>query len=57
MNTSKLRIGVEETKTARPCCRGLFIAHFKLALGKQQMTEILTMEIIIKIQTLVIYVG
>ena len=42
MNTSKLRIGVEETKTARPCCRGLIIAHFERALGKQQITEILT---------------
>ena len=42
MNTSKLRIGVEETKTVRPCCRGLIIAHSELALGKQQMTEILT---------------
>ena len=57
MNTSKLRIGVEETKKARPCCRGLIITHFKLALGKQQMTEILTMEIIIKIRTLVICVD
>ena len=42
MNTSKLKIGVEETKTARPCCRGLIIAHFERALGKQQITEILT---------------
>ena len=57
MNTSKLRIGVEETKTVRPCCRGLIIAHSELALGKQQMTEILTMEIIIKLQTLVIRVD
>ena len=42
MNTSKLKIGVEETKAARPCYRGLIIAHFERALGKQQMTEILT---------------
>ena len=39
MNT--LKIGAEETKTARPCCRGLIIAHFERALGKQQITEIL----------------
>ena len=42
MNTSKLIIGVEETKTARPSSRGLIIAHSERALGKQQMTEILT---------------
>ena len=42
MNTSKLKIGVQETKTARPCCRGLIIAYFEQALGGQQMTEILT---------------
>ena len=42
MNTSKLKIGVEEAKTARPCCRGLIFAHFEQALGEQQMTEILT---------------
>ena len=42
MNTSKLKIGVEETKTARPCCGGLIIAHSERALGKQQMTEVLT---------------
>ena len=42
MNTSKLKIGVEEAKTARPCCRGLVFAHFEQALGEQQMTEILT---------------
>ena len=42
MNTSKLGTGVEETKTARPCCRGLIIAHSGQDLGKQQMTEILT---------------
>ena len=42
MNTSKLKTGVEETKTARPCCRGLIIAYSERALGKQQMTEILT---------------
>ena len=42
MNTGKLEIGVKETKTARPCCRGLIIAHFECALVKQQMTEILT---------------
>ena len=41
MNTSNLKIGVEETRTARPCCRGLIIAHFERALGKQQMTKIL----------------
>ena len=37
MNTSKLKIGVEETKTARRCCCGLIIAHFERALGKQQI--------------------
>ena len=42
MNTSKLKIGVGEAKTARPCCRGLIFAHFEQALGEQQMTEILT---------------
>ena len=42
MNTNKLRICVEETKTARTCCRGLIIAHSERALGKQQITEILT---------------
>ena len=36
MNTSKLRIGVEETKTARPCCCGLIIVYSQRALGKQQ---------------------
>ena len=41
MNTSKLKIGVEETKTARPCCRGLIIAHFEKALGEQQISETL----------------
>ena len=61
MNTRKLKIGVEEAKTARPCCRGLIIAHFEEALVKQQVTEILTVlsssyggKIIIIIQTLVI---
>ena len=42
MNTIKLKIGVEEAKIARPCSRGLIIAHFEQALGEQQMTEILT---------------
>ena len=42
MNTSKIKIGVEEAKTARPCFRGLIIAHFEQVLGEQQMTEILT---------------
>ena len=42
MNTSKLKIGVEETKTATLSCRGLNIAHFEKALVEQQMTEILT---------------
>ena len=41
MNTSKLKIGVEEIKTARLCCRGVIIAHFEKALGEQQITEIL----------------
>ena len=39
---SKLKIGIEEAKTARPCCRGLIIAHFEQALDEQQMTENLT---------------
>ena len=34
MNTNKLRIGLEEIKTARTCCRGLIIAHSERALGK-----------------------
>ena len=42
MNNSKLKIGVEETKTPRPCCHGLFIAHFEQALCEQQMTGIFT---------------
>ena len=42
MNTSNLKIGVEETRTARSCCRGLIIAHLERALGKQQTTKILT---------------
>ena len=29
MKTSKLKIGAEEAKTARPCYRGLIIAHFE----------------------------
>ena len=40
MDTSKLKIGVEEAKTTRLCCRGLIIAHFEQALVEQQMTEI-----------------
>ena len=36
MNTSKLRIGVEETKTARPCCRGLIIVYSERPLDTQQ---------------------
>ena len=36
MNTSKLRISVEETKTARPCCRGLIVVYSERALDKQQ---------------------
>ena len=42
MNTSKLKIDVEEAKTTRLCFRGLTIAHFEQALVEQQMTEILT---------------
>ena len=42
MNTSKLKIGVEETKTARPYCLRLIIAQFERAPGEQQMTETLT---------------
>ena len=64
MNTSKLKIAVEEAKTARPCCFGLIIAHFEQALDEQQMTEILIIlkssydgKTIIKIQTLVIRVD
>ena len=41
MNTTKVKIGVEEVKTARPCCRGLIIAHSEQALGEQQITEII----------------
>ena len=42
LDASKLKIGVEETKSRRPCCRDLIIALFEEALGEQQMTEILT---------------
>ena len=42
MNICKLKTGVEEAKIARPCCRGLIIAHFEQALVEQQMIEILT---------------
>ena len=42
MNTSKFKIGDEETKTASPCCCGLIIAHFEQALGEQKMAGILT---------------
>ena len=42
MNTRKLKIGIEEAKTARPCCCGLIIARLEQALVEQQMTETLT---------------
>ena len=42
MNKSKLKISVEEAKTARLCCPGLIIAHFEQALVENQMTKILT---------------
>ena len=42
MNTCKFNIGIEVTKTARLCCRGLIIAHFEQAFGEQQMTKIFT---------------
>ena len=42
MNTSKLKTCVGKAKIAKPCCRGLIIAHFEGALVEQQMTEILT---------------
>ena len=42
MNMSKLKTGVEEAKTAKPCCRGLIIAHFEQGLFEQKMIEILT---------------
>ena len=42
MSTSKLNIGVEEAKTARPSCCDLIIAHFEEDLVEQQMIEILT---------------
>ena len=42
MNTSELKIGFEEAKTARPCCRGLIITHFEQAFVEQQMVKILT---------------
>ena len=41
MNTSKLKIGVVEARTARSCFSGLIIAHFEQALVEQKMTEIL----------------
>ena len=42
MNTSRLKVGVEEAKTTRLCCRGFIIAYFEQALVEQQMTEIST---------------
>ena len=64
MNTSKLKISVEEAKAGTLCCRGLIIAHFEQALAEQQMTEFLTIlessyneKIIIIIQTLVIFID
>ena len=42
MNTSKLKIGIEEAKTASPCCRALIIAEFEEALVEKQMTKIFT---------------
>ena len=33
---SKLKIGVEEAKTARLCCCSLIIAHFEQALVEQK---------------------
>ena len=41
MNTSKLKIGIEEAKAAWLCCRGLIIEHFEQTLVKQQMIEII----------------
>ena len=42
MNTSKLKIGVKEAKTARPCCCDPIIAHFEQALVEKQLTEVFT---------------
>ena len=42
MNTSKLKIAIEEDKTTRLCCRGLIIAHFEQALVEKRMNEILS---------------
>ena len=39
---SKLKIGIEEAKTARLCYCSLIIAHFEQAFVEQQMTELLT---------------
>ena len=41
MNRSKLKIGVEQAKTARLCCRGLIIAHFEQALVEQQIKKLI----------------
>ena len=38
MGINKLKVGVEEAKTARLCCRGLIIAYFEQALTGQKMT-------------------
>ena len=37
-----LKIGVDEEKTTRLCCRGLIIAYLEQALVEQQMIKILT---------------
>ena len=42
MNTSRLKVSVEEAKTTRLCCRGFIISYFEQALVEQQMTEIST---------------
>ena len=36
MNTNKLKIGVKEAKTVKPCSRGLIFAHFEQALVERQ---------------------
>ena len=36
MNANKLKVGVEEAKTARPCCYCLNIVHFEQGLHERQ---------------------
>ena len=39
---SKLKVAVEEARTARLCCRSLAIAHFEQGLVEQLIAKVLT---------------